>query len=184
VVRLASPGLKHKDGAGIVRARVQVDPAAAALPEEPEEPAAVPEPIAPPPKEVHDTPVESPKVVEKTSEFAPVPEQAKEPPEAPVALPAPASVAPLAEVAKDEKPSAGEAPAAQVPKIVSDDPARNDEALAVEVALAVETEMSTDKQWAQVARGPQAFDPESPAEVSDEDVEEVLEEPLAEEVPD
>jgi hypothetical protein len=48
VVRLASPGLKRVDGSGLVRARVHVDPAAAALPEEPDEPAAVPEPLSPP----------------------------------------------------------------------------------------------------------------------------------------
>ncbi len=49
VVRLASPGIKHADGSGLVRARVHVDPAAASLPEEPDELQAVPEPLEPPP---------------------------------------------------------------------------------------------------------------------------------------
>ena len=48
------------------------------------------------------------------------------------------------------------------------------------MALAVETETSADPEWAQVARGPKAFDPD---EVGDEDVEEVheLSEPLTDE---
>lgn len=48
VVRLASPGLKREDGTTLVRARVQVDPAAASAPEEQDEPAAVEEPLAVP----------------------------------------------------------------------------------------------------------------------------------------
>jgi hypothetical protein len=48
VVRLAAPGLKRGDGTILVRARVQVDPAAANAPEEQDEPAAVEEPLVVP----------------------------------------------------------------------------------------------------------------------------------------
>ena len=200
VVRLACPGVKRADGSGLVRARVHVDPAIAAVPEEPDEPAAVPEPLAPPPSEPpHDTPVETPKLAERTEEMAPV--IASGTADAPVPLPAPTPtppyVAPFGDVAgageirADEASAAADA-ASRMPKIVSEDPARSDEALAAEVALAVETEMSEDKSWAQVARGPEAFDahPAGPDEVldgaqyevADEDVEEVheLSEPLPE----
>ncbi|MCA1825806.1 MAG: hypothetical protein ABR567_08200 [Myxococcales bacterium] len=186
VVRLACPGLKHTaDGSGIVRARVQVDPAAASLAEEPDEPAAVPEPLAPPPPE--ETLVETRKIVlepapakpQATGEFAAVAEAPKAEVKVEAAPPAP-FVAPFGDLAKDEKIGSAEAAAAaaaasRMPKIVAEDPAHSDEALAAEVALAVETEMSTDKQWAQVARGPDAFDAESPADVSDDEVEEVHE---------
>ena len=78
-----------------------------------------------------------------------------------------------------------------MPKIVNEDPSRSDEALATEVALAVETEMSEDAAWARVARGPEAFAarPEGPDEVedevedtSDEDIVEIHE--LSEPLPD
>src|SRR5205823_11868680 len=48
VMRLASPGLKHTDGSGIVRARVFVDPQVLNLPDEADEPQAVPEPLVMP----------------------------------------------------------------------------------------------------------------------------------------
>lgn len=197
IVRLACPGLKRADGSGIVRARVHVDPAVASQPEEPDEPAAVPEPLAPPPPSLeaapHDTPVESPKVdVERTSEMAKITaELPKVQPttaeNAPVPLPAPAApfgdLAGGGEIHADEAAAAAHA-ASRMPKIVKDDPARSDEALAAEVALAVETEMSEDKSWAQVARGPAAFAPQpaGPDEVMDDDVEEVHE--LSEPLPD
>ena len=184
IVRLASPGLKRTDRSGIVRARVQVDPAVASTPEEKDEPAAVPEPLAPPPAEDRDTPADSPKVAkESTDQFAAVP--AEPPPSSP---PAPSgNVAGAGEIKPPEAAAAADA-ASRMPKIVAEDPARTDEALAAEVALAVETEMSEDKSWAQVARGPAAFDahPVGPDEVMDDDVEEVheLAEPLPEDEPE
>jgi hypothetical protein len=90
------------------------------------------------------------------------------------------------EIRADEAAAAAVA-AARMPKIVEEDPSHLDEALAAEVALAVETETSADPEWAKLARGPEAFDsrPAGPDEepdyeVSDEDVEEVhqLQEPL------
>jgi hypothetical protein len=200
VVRLASPGLKRTDGSGIVRARVQVDPAVASTPEEQDEPAAVPEPLAPPPpsepapapqqaapaeakapadapiapppsEPPRDTPVETPKV--STDQFAAVSDK-----------PAPfGDVAGSGEIKAQEAAAAADA-VARMPKIVAEDPAHTDEALAAEVALAVETEVDEDKSWAQVARGPAAFAPEpaGPDEVMDEDVEEVHE--LSEPLPD
>lgn len=180
VVRLACPGLKHADGSGIVRARVHVDPAAASLPEEPDEPAAVPEPIAPPPKEELE--------VTRKLELPP-PKKAEADPEE-KADPPPPPAAPFGEIASDEKvrpeeAAAAASAAARMPKIVPEDPSHDDEALAAEVALAIHTEMGTDKQWAKVARGPDAFESESPADVSDDEVEEVheLKEPLPEPEP-
>jgi hypothetical protein len=88
------------------------------------------------------------------------------------------------EIKPHEAAAAAEA-ASRIPRIVADDPARSDEALAAEVALAVETETSMDRGWAQIARGPDAFDapPEGPDdEVTDDDVEEVHE--LSEPAPD
>ena len=68
----------------------------------------------------------------------------------------------------------------EMPKIVEGE--HLDEALAAEVALAIETETSADPEWAQVARGPEAFDGESGEheegadyQVADDDVEEVQE---------
>ncbi len=78
--------------------------------------------------------------------------------------------------------------AARVPKVVGDEAVTLDTALAAQVALAVKTEVSTDSEWAQVARGPDGFGapagpaapPRSPPpveeddyEVSDADVEEI-----------
>ena len=213
VIRLACPGLKRVDGSGVVRARVHVDPAAAKLPEEPDEPAAVPEPLAPPPPDVDEAPQETQKIMlppkrdegegereregEGEGEREPEPERKNPEPEPqPQPEPAPAAreaappfVPPFGDLATDDKVRPEEAAAAataasRIPKIVSDDPTRSDEALAAEVALAVETEMSADKSWAQVARGPEAFvrHPAGPDEVMDSDVEEVheLKEPLPE----
>jgi hypothetical protein len=207
VVRLACPGLKRADGSGLVRARVQVDPAVASQPEEPEEPKAVPEPLEPPPP----SPPGIPLTDESSDDEQEVPEQAAapEPPvapaiaesapparDAPVPLPAPRPRDPAertdsfaspfgdgAEVASAANASGGS------PRIVSDDPARSDVALAQEVALAVDTEVSSiSGEWAAVARGPEAFDaPRGPDEVVGggwelEDVHE-LTEPLPEEEP-
>ena len=229
VVRIASPGLKRVDGSGLVRARVQIDPAAANLPEEPEEPAAVPEPLSPPAsipppppsaqRPLLDAVAEPAAASPTAAEPAPKPELVPEPAPAPehpagsradltvrdpsvdsasVALPTPVSgfIAPFGDLAgageihPDEAAAAAQA-ASRMPKIVSEDPSRSDEALAAEVALAIETETSADTGWAKVARGPEAFaaQPEGPDEVeaepvstSDEDIVEVHE--LSEPLPD
>ena len=220
VVRLACPGVKRVDGSGLVRARVQVDPGAANLPEEPDEPAAVPEPLHPPESVPPPPPSAQRPLLDPTAAPVATPaEPAREPVPAtaleqalgprpdfavhdtPVgsataALPAPARAfsAPFGDLTGEGEIRPHEAAAAAVaasrmPKIVSEDPARSDEALAAEVALAVETEMSEDAGWAQVARGPEAFaaEPEGPDEVeadvvttADEDIVEVhqLSEPL------
>jgi len=78
----------------------------------------------------------------------------------------------LAELAPPEEPVNEldrdvAAAARQVPEISGDDLA-----LATEVAAAVETETDEDAEWAQLARGPEAFPgdqaPDAPAEVDDE----------------
>ncbi len=240
VVRLASPGAKRVDGSGLVRARVQVDPAVRSLPEEPDEPAAVPEPLnppasIPPPPPSSQRPLLAP-VSDPPAPAATQPETKSEPDRKPepepdrastspadstLAAPPPAStlapaavihdtpadsakvpqqapgfVAPFGDLAgegeirPDEAAAAARA-ASRIPKIVSEDPSRSDEALATEVALAVETETSEDTSWARVARGPDAFAarPEGPDEVeaevmvtSEEDIVEVHE--LSEPLPD
>ncbi|HEY6910308.1 MAG TPA: hypothetical protein VI356_13110 [Myxococcales bacterium] len=105
VVRLASPGLRRADGTTLVRARVQVDPAAANAPEEQDEPAAVEEPLAVPEAEA------APRAIDATD----APEAAAD-----SALPA--------EAAPSEAASG-------TPRIVAEDPQASDEALAAEVAL-------------------------------------------------
>jgi hypothetical protein len=103
-----------------------------------------------------------------------------------VHLPAPAaaSEAPFGDLAgkgeiRPHEAAAAAASASRIPKIVSGDPTRADEALAAEVALAIETEMSSDMGWAQVARGPETFDAqpagpdEVPKEVTEDDLVEV-----------
>jgi hypothetical protein len=229
VVRLASPGLKRVDGSGLVRARVQVDPAVASQPEEPDEPEAVPEPLAPPPSEPprvaasgHDRDHERAAEAKTATEIQTV--QVREPAAAsgkeesadrtietppvhdtprvvqPVRPPAPAApfAAPFGDLTgegeiRPDEAAVAAAASSRIPKIVKGDPALSDDALAAEVALAVETEMSADPGWAQVARGPEAFDaqPAGPdekpgEEVSDEDVEEVhdLAQPLPDSEPD
>lgn len=212
VVRLACPGLKRVDGSGLVRARVQVDPAAAGLPEEPDEPAAIPEPLSPPPSEPPKVradlskakkpgaPPGEPKASEPSAppeaKVATAPELKAGDTETPPVSPAPpgsepappgnALAAPFGDLAgageiRSDEAAAAAAAASRIPKIVSDDPTRTDEALAAEVALAVETETSA-KVWAQFARGPEAFDaqpagpdeiPGEPATVADDEVEEV-----------
>lgn len=222
VVRLACPGVRRADGSGIVRARVHVDPAAASLPEEPDEPPAVPEPIAPPPPSPPHIPVsdeagdEEEEVVEEVvatpsvpaPATAAAPDRAAEPakaaeaaPDKSAALPLPppgpapaaAFIAPFGDLTgeaqiRPEEAAAAATAASRMPKIVADDPARSDEALAAEVALAVETEVTSDSDWAAVARGPEAFggNPAGPDEmVGDADIEEVheLTEPLPDDEP-
>jgi hypothetical protein len=210
VVRLACPGLKRIDGSGLVRARVQVDPAVASQPEEPDEPEAVPEPLAPPQSEPpraaasdddrdhggdqdrdHDhegdndrdrdgdhegdrdhqdehRTVESPAEHDTPTD---VTERIR------LTAPAAAFTAPFGDLTgegeiRPHEAAAAAASASRIPKIVSDDPARSDEALAAEVALAIETETSADPEWAQVARGPEAFDaqPAGPDEYPSEDL--------------
>jgi len=204
VVRLACPGLKRSDGSGLVRARVQVDPAVASQPEEPEEPKAEPEPLATPSS--LPPPEDEPQAAgpARPEPGAPQPLQAAAAPEPPVApvvksdtgaplpLPAPpppAFAAPFGDLAdgahvRPDEAAAAASAAVKIPKIVSGDPAHNDEALAHEVALAVETEVSsTSGEWAAVARGPEAFDsPVGPDEVVDSEIEEVHE--LTEPLPD
>jgi hypothetical protein len=208
VTRLASPGVRRTDGSVLVRARVHVDPAARDLPAEPDEAPAVPEPItppaslppipadgaaasAPPPHDIivsdEDGGDEEEVAVHEEAPPPPPPEPPAPPPAAAAAPPA--FNAPFGDLTGEGAINADEAAAAakaasRIPKIVEDDPSRMDEALAAEVALAVETETSADPEWAQVARGPEAFDPELgvdavPDHVTDEDVEEVheLEEP-------
>lgn len=215
VVRLACPGVKRVDGSGLVRARVHVDPQAATLPEEPDDPAAVPEPLSPPvsvppPPPSAQRPLLDPPTAPAATEPEPdpAPQSAALRPDlaahdtrvdsAPVPRPAPPHpfIAPFGDLAgageiRPDEAAAAAAAASRMPKIVSEDTCRSDEALAAEVALAVETEMSADAGWAQVARGPDAFaaQAEGPDEVetdvvtaSDEDIVEVHE--LSEPLPD
>lgn len=198
VVRLACPGLKRADGSGLVRARVHVDPAVASQPEEPEEPKAEPEPLTTPSSL---PPLEDEPQAQAEAPPAPAPAAASEPPIAPVVasdpggpvpLPPPAPPQPFAAPFGDlgegqirpEEAAAAATAASRIPKIVSGDPTHNDEALAHEVALAVETEVSsTSGEWAAVARGPEAFEPPvGPDEVVDSEIEEVHE--LTEPLPD
>jgi hypothetical protein len=134
VVRLASPGMRRADGSVLARARVHVDEAAGDLPEEPDESQPLPEPLTPPPPSLEVPP------------SAPLPAEVV----APISLPPlspPVSGAPFGDLGGDEairpeEAAAAAASASRMPKIVSGDPASFDEALAAEVALAVEAEMS------------------------------------------
>ena len=148
VVRLASPGVRRADGSGLVRARVHVDEAAKDLPEEPDESPPLPEPLTPPPPSFEAPP------------SAPLPASLEVPPSAPppaeivapISLPPfspPAFTAPFGDLSGDEairpeEAAAAAASASRLPKIVSDDPSGLDEALAAEVALAVEKEMAME----------------------------------------
>ncbi|HET9751840.1 MAG TPA: hypothetical protein VFP52_02715, partial [Myxococcales bacterium] len=134
VVRLASPGLRRADGTTLVRARVQVDPAAANAPEEPDEPAAVEEPLA--------VPEEALRAVEAAPAppaDAPAGAGPAEVPGGPSAAGGPDKALPFGDVGGEQIQS-GEAAAAaeaatRIPRIVPDDPLASDEALAAEVAL-------------------------------------------------
>ena len=180
IVRLACPGVKRVDGSGLVRARVQVDPEVARLPEEPDDPAAVPEPLSPPasvppPPSAQAPPLDLP--------AAAVVAEAKSEPGTHALIAPFGDLTGEGEIRPDEAAAAALA-ASRIPKIVSDDPARADQALAAEVALAIEEETSADAIWAQAARGPGALaaQPEGPDEIetkfitpSEEDIEEVQE---------
>jgi len=196
VVRVACPGLKRIDGSGLVRARVQVDPAVASQPEEPDEPEAVPEPLAPPPSEPpraaasggdrdHEHKNENENDRDRDRDHDRDHETVPPPGVEAVRLPAPAAAsdAPFGDLTgereiRPHEAAAAAASASRIPKIVSDDPMRSDEGLAAEVALAIETEMSTDL-GAQVARSPEAFDAqpagpdEDPKDVTEDDLVEV-----------
>jgi len=130
VVRLASPGLRRADGAMVVRARVQVDPAAASAPEEPDEPAAVEEPLA--------LPEEALRAIDAARDAGPSPAEAAAEPGSPDAAAETAGALPFGAIGKeqiqsDEAAAAADA-AKRIPRIVADDPL-SDEALAAEVAL-------------------------------------------------
>ncbi|HET7785459.1 MAG TPA: hypothetical protein VFL36_05775 [Myxococcales bacterium] len=137
VVRLASPGLKRSDGTTLVRARVQVDPAAANAPEEPDEPPAVEEPLAIPAQALEGGEAAGP-APDGSAGLLPSTEV--------LAGPAAAAASGGAEAARPfgdvggEQIQAEEAAAAadaarRIPTIVPDDPVDSDEALAAEVAL-------------------------------------------------
>lgn len=192
VVRLACPGIKRADGSGLVRARVHVDPAAASLPEEPDELQAVPEPLAPPPSSGEQIAVsdetgeddEAPSGKTEEPSVKPSPAPAETPP------PQPAFSVPFGDLAgegriKPEEATAAAAAASRIPKIVSHDPTHADDALAAEVALAVEKEMSEEVDR-QLARDSVDERPAGPDEVvGDADIEEVqdLSKPLPDEPP-
>ena len=141
VVRLASPGLKRADGTTIVRARVQVDPAVANMPEEPDEPAAVEEPLAVPEDALRAVAAEMPPgpAAGAAGEVAAGAFAAAASDAAIAAAPAPS----FGDVG-EERIQPGEAAAAadaakKMPRIV-DDPLASDEALAAEVALTLAAE--------------------------------------------
>ena len=97
-----------------------------------------------------------------------------------------------------EGPSAAAVAGGRVPKVAGQPGDLDEAALAAQVALAVETEMSADAEWAQVARGPEAFagdaslfdaveGPRPPPtdfeEISDSEVEEIMDLRLPDEKP-
>jgi hypothetical protein len=139
VVRLASPGLRRPDGATVVRARVQVDPAAASAPEEPDEPAALEEPLAVAEDALRAVEAKRARAADagpSPAEVATAPASSDAGPSD--AGPGAAAALPFGPIGKeqiqsDEAAAAADA-AKRIPRIVADDPL-SDEALAAEVAL-------------------------------------------------
>jgi hypothetical protein len=170
VVALACPGVKRVDGSLIVEARVNVDPATgpqrakSALeppppPPDPEASAAGAEPAPSAVASGSPAPVEAPAMAAapdgpmQAAETSPAPSVGAPPPaapEAPFALLPPATAAAPVEPSSEtpiasEEAAAAAAAAARAVRIVSEDPAMNDEALAAEVALAVAQPAGVDE---------------------------------------
>jgi len=135
VVSLACPGLKRADGSPIVEAQVKVDPGVVRP-----EPKSVARPPPPPPDaEMHSGNLDSearaePAIAEaqpagSAAPFALLPPHASEPE-------LPSNGVPEETPVRPEEAAAAAMAAARVLRIVTGDPAMNDEALAAEVALA------------------------------------------------
>jgi hypothetical protein len=155
VVRLASPGVRRADGSVLVRARVHVDQAAKDLPEEPDESQPLPEPLTPRPASL-EVPPSAPPPAEIVAPIS-------LPPASPPVFGAPFGDLGGEEAIRPEEAAAAAASASRMPKIVSGDPASFDEALAAEVALAVEAEMTmveTEMTMEEISHD----DPEKPAD--------------------
>jgi hypothetical protein len=165
VIELACPGLKRMDGTAIVEARVKVAPVLEApqarppsqppppppdeeLPEESIEPVLPAAAAAPPLLAVEalaSAIARAPEPVPAVPVPASIPDALPPAPQAPLALLPPHSATPMLAFAAlsgesaigPEEAAAAALSAARALRIVSDDPAMNDEALAAEVALAV-----------------------------------------------
>ena len=137
VVALVCAGLKRADGTPMVEARVKVSAAVPANPPAPEQPETLAAAVAAAPPPAAAVPVPAEPIPALVAQPAP-PASLPEPPQQPIALlPPPPDTTPLAvaaqpggTVVRSEEPPASSLAAAHALRIVSEDPAANDEALA------------------------------------------------------